>query len=212
MSEYKLLHINENMIKALSKSGMNLSHYWVLDLLNGAKEVYPNAVQVVPQLREVNLLMSRFLVDTKGITPLGQQFYKEISEIKEGEAPKKSKKKEEVVDNGFEEWYCAYPSSDHYRYRGMVFEGEGKSLKPNKEICRMKYNAIIARGGITKEQILDATKLQIEKRKAASFDSGKNGLTYMQKAETYLGQESFRAFLEEINENNDELTQDNCWA
>ncbi len=203
----KLSYINENQIRELSKKGMNLSHYWVLDLLNAAREYDQDAVQVLPNVKEVKLLKDRFLIDEKGINVNGQKFYQEISNIKEEDVPKKSKK-EPVIESRFEEWWNEYPGSANFSYRGMSFTSS-RALRGNKQVCKMLYDAAVASKVTTEAQILNSTKFMVEEAKKESFDSGVNKLQYLPGAEVFLRQQRYLSF--EVAEGTDN-DSDNSWA
>lgn len=203
-------NINENQIRALGKVGMNMTHLWILWLLNMAREYDQEAIQVMPNLKEVNLLKNRFLIDHKGINKAGQDFYKSIVAIKEEDISKSKKKKEEkVVDNNFMYWWDSYPSAT-FNYRGMDFRSS-RGLKTNKAVCEMLYNKVIAQG-ITPEQMLNALNYQVKLMKEESWESGKNKLEYMPNTETYIRQSRYEEFLTAGEEHSDEQPMDNCWA
>lgn len=204
-----LTNINENQIKALSKAGLNLNHFYVLDLLNASRESYPDAIQTLPTIKDVNLLMNRFLIDTKGITEQGKKFYKEIAAIKDGEIQGTKKKIKEVVENKFLELWDIFPGSANFSYRGMEFRSS-RVLKSNKQVCQMLYNSAVIQGIATEDQIISATKFMIEEAKKESFDTGVNKLQFLSSLEVYLRQGKYMGFIG--IENSDEQPSDNCWS
>ena len=186
--------INENQIRALGKMGMSLNHFYVLDLLNASRESYPDAIQTLPTIRDVKLLKDRFLIDDKGISPLGQKVYQEIAAIKDGEVQDTKKKIKEVVENRFEEFWDAYPASANFIYRGMSFKSS-RALKANKQVCQMLYNSAI----------------MVEEAKKESFEIGTNKLAFLPGIEVYLRQQKYLAFADVANVK-DEDPSDSYWA
>lgn len=202
--------INENQIRALGKMGMSLNHFYVLDLLNASRESYPDAIQTLPTIRDVKLLKDRFLIDDKGISPLGQKVYQEIAAIKDGEVQDTKKKIKEVVENRFEEFWDAYPASANFIYRGMSFKSS-RALKANKQVCQMLYNSAIIQGIATEDQIINATKFMVEEAKKESFEIGTNKLAFLPGIEVYLRQQKYLAFAD-VADVKDEDPSDSYWA
>jgi len=192
-----LLDIKEHQIKALSKVGLNLSHFWVLNYLNYQSTF--DVVTTIPEVKEVKLLKDRYLIDSNGITTAGTQFYNDIVACK-AETKKKAveeKGDEDGEDNGFELWWKTYPASGNFEYKGMKFTS-GRALKSNKQVCEMLYDKAVAISGATPGQLLKALSAQITLIKKESYESGKNGLQYMSSAEVYLRQGKYEAFLQQV--------------
>lgn len=205
-----LLDINESQIKALSKVGMSISHFWLLHLLYNSEVVVR-----IPQIRERKLLEDRGLIDKKSILLAGKVFYEQIVDTQLELSPEGKKKVDEVVDNGFVEVWSIYPSSANFTYRGMQFRSD-RALKGNKKVCEMLYNAAIASGEITKDKLIAAIKYQVEEAKKQSFETGQNRLQFLPGFEPYLRQAKYCAFLDVVEEgieDNSDNPQDNCaWA
>lgn len=212
--DYLMSKVWEDQVRYLGKIGMNLSHLYVLDILyNGWAYLRPEEKSkklVIPQLKEVKLLRDRFLVDDNGITETGRRVYLQIRDIAEGDCPVSGKKKvKEVQDTGFREVWEAYPTSPNFKYKGMQFKS-GRSLRSNYNVCEQLYNAIIAKGEVTKEQIVNAINKQVGILKEESFETGTNKLQYMAALEPYIRQEKFMSFLE--TEEETESNNNYGWA
>lgn len=107
-------------------------------------------------------------------------------------------KKKSSVDD-FDEWWKSFPGTDTFIYKNKKFTGS-RSLRQNKEDCKVKFNKIIIEGDYTAKQLINALNYDVEQKKEASFKQGTNKLTYMQNSLTYLNQRSFEPFIELINE------------
>lgn len=199
-----LIDINESQIKALSKVSMNLSHYWLLHLLQEA-----DVVVYIPQIRERKLLEDRGLISKTGITAAGKVLYDQIKSI-ELEAPVAKKKEEDRSDNGFEIWWIAFPASANFQYKGMQFTSS-RGLRNNKPVCKLLYNKVIAQG-VKPEEMLNAINHQVKLMKEESWETGKNKLEYFQGSEVYLRQQRYEPFLSIGEGHEDEQPSDNCYA
>lgn len=204
-SEMQLIDINESQIKALSKIGMSLTHYWLLHLLYHA-----DTVVYIPQIRERKLLEDRGLINKSGILQAGRLLYEQIRDTKL-ETPQTGKKKDtEVTENHFEEFWSAYPASANFSIKGMQFTSS-RALRSNKQVCKMLYDSAIAQGEVTEEQIIAATKYMTEEAKKESFESGLNKLQFLPGVEVFLRQQRYLAFVE-IADTKSEEGDSNYWA
>lgn len=99
----------------------------------------------------------------------------------------------------FEEWWKVYPGTDTFTHNGRKFVGS-RSLRQNKEECRLKFDKILLEGEYTAKDLIEALVFDVEQKKANSIKTGINKLTYMQNSLTYLNQRSFEAFIELIKD------------
>lgn len=99
----------------------------------------------------------------------------------------------------FEEWWKMYPGTDTFIHNGKKFTGS-RSLRQNKEECRLKFDKILLEGEYTAKDLIEALVFDVEQKKANSIKTGINKLTYMQNSLTYLNQRSFEAFIELIKD------------
>ena len=79
------------------------------------------------------------------------------------------------------------------------FTGD-RSLRINKDDCRIKFDKIILEGEYTAEELLGALKLHIRKIKEESLKTNVNKLTYLHNSLTYLNQKDFDPFIELIKQ------------
>lgn len=123
---------------------------------------------------------------------------KDLLEFIKTDTDVKLVKKKSSVDD-FESWWKAYPGTDTFTYNNKKFAGS-RSLRQNKDDCRIKFNKILLEGDYTAKQLTDALQYDVEQKKEASIKQGTNKLTYMQNSLTYLNQRSYEPFIELINE------------
>jgi len=128
------------------------------------------------------------------LTTVGQELIKFI-DTKE---PKKIVKKKPATTE-FEEWWKAYPGTDTFKHKGKSFVG-ARSLRQNKDECRLRFNKILLEGEYTTAELIEALKFDVLQKKESSVKTGTNRLTYMQNSLTYLNQRSYEPFIELIKE------------
>lgn len=108
-------------------------------------------------------------------------------------------------NNFFDLWWEAYPANNKLECKGISFEAT-RSFRLKKEDCKKKFNAILNEGEYSPEQLINALKYEVSKKKEESFEKKENKLTYLQNSFTYLNQRSYEGFIDmvilesEINE------------
>ena len=112
---------------------------------------------------------------------------------------KDSKKivKPKVASTEFDDWWTTYPSTDTFEYKGKKFTGS-RGLRLAKDDCRTKFRKILLEDEYTKDQLIEALKLDVHQKKEKSYQTNANKLSYMQNSLTYLNQRSFEPFIELI--------------
>jgi hypothetical protein len=128
------------------------------------------------------------------ITTVGEELLKFI-ETKE--ATKIVKRKPATTE--FEEWWKAYPGTDTFTHKGKKFTG-ARSLRQNKDECRLRFDKILLEGEYTAAQLIEALTFDVLQKKENSVKTGTNRLSYMQNSLTYLNQRSYEPFIELIKE------------
>jgi hypothetical protein len=123
---------------------------------------------------------------------------KELLSFIKTEGEVKIVKKKASVDE-FETWWKTFPGTDTFTHKGRKFTGS-RSLRQNKEDCKIKFNKILLEGDYTAKQLTDALQYDVDQKKDASIKQGTNKLTFMQNSLTYLNQRSYEPFIELINE------------
>ena len=96
-------------------------------------------------------------------------------------------------------WWAAYPGTDTFEHKGRKFVGS-RSLRQNKEECRLKFDKILIEGEYSVQELINALEYDVLMKKENSVKTGNNKLSYMQNSLTYLNQRSFESFIELIRE------------
>ena len=143
-------------------------------------------------------LVRKNLIDKDKLTTLGEDLLiyfrtKDISKL----AKKKAVEKKVVAPSDeFNEWWSCYPRNDTFDHKGMHFEGD-RGIRVNPDMCRAKFAAILEEGDYTAQNLIDALKIDVMKRKEASVRERTNKLKYLQNSLTYLNQRSYNTYIEE---------------
>jgi len=101
--------------------------------------------------------------------------------------------------NDFDNWWKAFPGTDSFTYKDKTFAGS-RTLRQNKEGCKLKFDKILLEGEYTAQDMIDALEYDILQKKENSIKQKANKLTYMQNSLTYLNQRSFEPFIELIKQ------------
>jgi hypothetical protein len=190
------LTITPHHFEELIKKSYSLDIVYFLKLI---EEQYDVSAMVKDSARIAALyqsLIRKGLITENGdkITTIGNDLLKFL----ETEQEVKLIKKKSSVDD-FETWWKVYPGTDTFSHKGKKFAGS-RSLRQNKEDCKIKFNKIIIEGDYTAKQLTDALIYDVNQKKESSFKQNVNKLTYMQNSLTYLNQRSFEPFIELINQ------------
>ena len=190
------LEINLHHFEEIIKKGYSLDIIYLLKLVEeqvDLSSIVNNSARIAALHQ--SLIRKGLISDNdERLTIMGKEL---LSFIKtEGEV--KIVKKKASVDE-FETWWKTFPGTDTFTHKGRKFTGS-RSLRQNKEDCKVKFNKILLEGDYTAKQLTDALQYDVEQKKDASIKQGTNKLTYMQNSLTYLNQRSYEPFIELINE------------
>ena len=107
--------------------------------------------------------------------------------------------KQKVSTSVFEQWWALFPGTDTFSYKGKSFTGS-RSMRTGKEACRLRFDKILLEGEYTANDLIEALRLDIQQKKDASIEQGKNKMSFMQNSLTYLNQRSYEPFIELIKQ------------
>lgn len=107
--------------------------------------------------------------------------------------------KRKPATSDFDRWWAAYPGTDTFKTETTIFSGS-RSLRQNKEECRLKFDKILLEGEYTAQELIDALVFDVNQKKQNSIKTKTNKLTYMQNSLTYLNQRSYEPFIELIKQ------------
>lgn len=188
------LKITPYHFEELIKKGYSLDAIYLLKLIEQQFDVQPLCEGSMKIAALYQTLIRKGLISESDekITTQGTEILKFI-ETKE--ATKIVKRKPATTE--FEEWWKSYPGTDTFEHKGKKFIG-ARSLRQNKEECRLKFDKILLEGEYTAAQLKEALEFDVLQKKETSFKTSSNKLSYMQNSLTYLNQRSFEPFIELI--------------
>jgi hypothetical protein len=185
--------ISLNSFKEIHNRGYTLDMVYLLSLFKNNIDV--RAVSSARITEIVNILVRKGLLTEDDIPTLdGEELLKFINIP--GEDIKLVKKK---VDDKFDKFWKAFPSTDSYEYKGVKFQGS-RALRINKDDCKLKLKSILNEGEHSIDDITKAIEYDVYLKKENSIKTRTNKLSYLQNSLTYLRQRSYEPFLELIKE------------
>lgn len=183
----------EKFQEILSK-GYSLDHICVLKMVEEGVDI-SKVMEDSPKVAVLyqSLLRKGLIFDDNKLSIPGRELLVFV-DSKEG----KRLKKPVVESSEFSLWWECYPRTDTFEYRGKKFTGS-RSLRVDKDNCRLKFNKILLEGEYNVEKLIAALKLEVDQKKERSFKEGSNKLSYMQNSLTYLNQRTYEGFIELVN-------------
>jgi len=180
----------EKFQEILSK-GYTLDHICVLKMVEEGVDI-SKMMEDSPKIAvlHASLLRKGLIFDDNKLSIPGRELLVFV-DSKEG----KRLKKPVVESSEFSLWWECYPRTDTFEYRGKKFTGS-RSLRVDKDNCRLKFNKILLEGEYNVEKLIAALKLEVDQKKERSFKEGSNKLSYMQNSLTYLNQRTYEGFIE----------------
>lgn len=147
------------------------------------------------QIIHTGLIRRGFITEDNRLTTPGKNVLKFLQE----QAPTEKLPKIGNFSVDFEKWWSTFPGTDIFTHNNKRFVGT-RTLKRDKEGCKLKFNAILSEGEYTAEELIKALEFDVLNKKENSVKSGDNKLRYMQNALTYLNQRSFEPYIELVKE------------
>mgnify|MGYP003338952582 CR=1 FL=1 len=182
--------------KELQKSGFTLDMVFLLKLGEEGHDLKALCVND-PKMEIIYQGIRRkgLISENDKITLTGNNVLKFLKE----EAPKEKIIKTKPDESEFEQWWTSFPGTDIFKHKGKTFKGT-RTLKRDKENCRLKFNAILAEGEYTGEELRLAMEYDVLNKKENSVKAGENKLKYLQNSLTYLTQRSYEPYIEIVKE------------
>ena len=189
------LNLSPWHFEELIKKSYSLDHIFLLKLIEQQIDIQPLCDGSMKIAALLSGLIRKGLISEhdEKITLLGKEL---LSFIDSKEEKKIVKQKPATTE--FNDWWLTYPGTDTFTHNGKSFSGS-RTLRQNKDECRLKYDKILLEGEHTSSQLIEALKFDVLQKKEASLKDNTNKLTYMQNSLTYLNQRSYEAFIELIN-------------
>lgn len=183
-------------LKELQRNSLTLDMVFVLMLVEKGHVLSDickddNKMQIIQQ----GLIRKGLVTSDNKITLPAKNILKFMNEP----VPKEKLIKKKVNASEFTRWWKCFPGTNIFKINGKSFTGS-RTLKRDEEGCRLKFNAILAEGEYTADEIIAATEFDIMNKKKLSYDSGENKLTFLQNSLTYLNQRSFEPYIEIVKQ------------
>lgn len=182
------------VFEEIIKKGYSLDILYILELVDekiDVSEMCKGSVKIAALYQST--IRKGLLSDEGNLTIAGKELLT-FSKSKFVEKLKKYKNDEDA----FIRWWKTFPGTDTFEYKGRRFAGS-RTLRVNKEECRIKFNKILLEGEYTEEQLIKALIYDVIQKKENSIRTNDNKLRYLQNSNTYLNQRSFEAYMELIN-------------
>ena len=188
------MNIKRSHFEEIINKGYSLDLVYILTLLKNQQDIVtiknPKIQAIVNTCYRKGLITENFSLTLEG---------EELLKFLDSEEIKFVRKKKEETKDAFTAWWELYPSTNKFNHNGMSFNAT-RSFKMKKDGCRQLFNKYINEKKYTAEQIINATKFDINLKKDMSVKKRENQLTYLQNTYTYLYQESFQGFIDILQE------------
>ena len=189
--ELKNYHFTE-----LIRKGISLDMVFLMKNIDEGVSIDDMCINLdkIAAMRQALIRKSLITEDGLSITLDG----KEVLVFLTSKEPKGLPKKEKTsYDTEFGIWWKSFPDKDTFDHGGKHFEG-ARTLRINEKRCREIFNEIISSRVYTAQEIIDATSMDILKKKNMSVRTNTNKLSYLQNSATYLYQKSFEPYIESV--------------
>ena len=189
------LNITLSHFEEIIKQSYSLDHVFLLKLIEEEADISDlcnDSAKVCALLQ--SLVRKGLITEEHKITLQG----KEILKFVETETEAKLVKKKAPASD-FEEWWKAFPGTDTFTHKGVKFAGS-RSLRRDKDNCKLKFDKILLEGEYTATQLIEALNYDVLQKKENSVKQKANKLTFLQNSLTYLNQRSYEPFIELIKE------------
>ena len=189
------LNLSPWHFEELIKKSYSLDHIYLLKLIEQQIDIQPLCDGSMKIAALLSGLIRKGLISEhdEKITTIGKELLIFIDSKEE-----KKIVKQKPATTEFNDWWLTYPGTDTFTHKNKTFSGS-RTLRQNKDECRLKYDKILLEGEYTSSQLIEALKFDVLQKKEASLKENTNKLTYMQNSFTYLNQRSYEAFIELIN-------------
>lgn len=190
------LNVSLEHLEELVKKGYSLDIVFLLMCIEQEIDVF--AVENVKIKGIIKMLEVKGLISGNKLTIQGKELITFVSTKQSGKLIKKK-----IPNEDFDAFWIAFPGTDTFEHKSKRFVGS-RSLRTNKNECRLLFNKILNEGEYTATQLIEALKYDVFQKKEQSIKQGTNKLTFMQNSATYLRQRSWEPFIELIKDNKQE--------
>jgi hypothetical protein len=192
LSNLKFSHFS-----SIQRRGYSLDMIFLLNLIVEEQLDVEKLCAEIPKIEAIYQGIKRKgLVTEEGKLTLSG---KELMTFLETEEEHVELTKKKSTEDDFTSWWKVYPGTDTFKYKSKGFTGT-RSLRRNRDDCKVKFDKILEEGEYTVENLIDALKYEVLQKKENSVATGVNKMTFMQNSLTYLNQRTFEPFIELIKE------------
>lgn len=186
------LNISVHHLTEVLKKGYSFDQILMIGLIEEGVDFGPSCVESIKIATIYQSIIRKALISENGekLTTIGQEL---IQFVNSKTNEKLIKKK--PTNTEFDQWWQAYPGTDNFEYKNRKFVGS-RSLRADKDNCRVKFNKILIEGEYSAIQLIEALNYDVLQKREMSLKQGTNKLTFMQNSLTYLNQRSFEPFIE----------------
>lgn len=189
------LTISPQKFEELIKRSHSLDHIYLLKLIEQEFDISPLYEDSMKISALVSGLIRKGLITNEyKLTILGQELLIFVADKKGKKLPKIK-----LISEEFDTWWEIFPSNDKYTYKGVSFDVT-RAFKAKKEECKLLLTKYVNEKTFTAEEIIEATKYDVQLKKENSVSRKENQLKYLQNTHTYLYQMSFQGYVDLIKE------------
>jgi hypothetical protein len=119
--------------------------------------------------------------------------------VEQYKSTRKRNKKNTEYTEGFEKWWCAFPATMNFHFRGRNFKGT-RILRDDKNKTFKRYQEILKLENFTDELMLHCLKVEVEERMLATWNHKNptyNDFQFMKATIAYLNSGKFRYYVSE---------------
>lgn len=188
------IQLTDEKFDEILNKGYSLDHIYILKLIDAGFDIMTKKDSPKWGVLLQSLIRKGVIFETESkLTIIGKEILVFVDS-------KESKKivKPKIADDDFNLWWSTYPSTDSFEHNGKKFIGS-RGLKVSKDDCQTKFKKILLENEYTKEQLVEALKLEVFQKKEKSVKEGSNKLSFMQNSLTYLNQRTFENFISLLN-------------
>lgn len=188
-----------NNLEEIIKRGYSMDQIVLLTWIQEKADLSIPSRHTKVQALYQSLIRKGLINDDGNIAKLGTELL-EYMETKDPEklVKKRAPAEKKVVESSyFNDWWKTWPSNDTFDYKGVHFDGD-RSFKTNPDGCRVLFAQILQEGEYTAQELIDALKLEVLRKKESSIREKTNKLKYLRNSHTYLVQRTYEGVIDDV--------------
>lgn len=194
------INLTQNKFTELLRRGYSLDIIYILMLIDAGVDVASLISNNVKIAMLYQTLLRKALITSENVVTISGKDILSFMNTSDRERLIRTKPQ----NTAFETWWETYPKNTDFEYKGRKFTGD-RSLKQGRDACRIKFEGILNEGKYSAEDLINALKAEILRKKEESIKTRTNKMQFMQNSLTYLNNRTFEAFIgQTFTENNNE--------